>query len=263
MNQEQTTYPLGHSPMEMNRLELQAKLFEDPLLLELANRFSSCLEIGCGVGSNLPLLRNSKETLRYHGIDLSSDAITAAAEAYGSHLSTFATQDASDLPQSDETFDLVFSKLVLWSMGSSWKRAVSEALRVLKPGGIFYAFEPYDASVVFEPKKSAFQAALNHWGEKASESGVDLCIGPKIPAELKRAGFRNVQTKFFPVLAFESDIERYQAISENLLKFYFGDQSQKNLAGFDPQMLEFAKEELLAAPAGLVMDAFFVTWGEK
>ena len=256
-------YPLGHSATEMGRLELQSKLFEDPQLLEFAKQSSTCLEIGSGTGSNLPALRIANPALEYQGIDLSKTAVDAANATYGSERAKFSVGDVAKLEMKNDSFNLVFSKLVLWSMGGLWKNAIAEAHRVLKTGGIFYAFEPYDPGVIFEPQKTAFQKAFNHWGMSAAEKGLDLCIGPKIPSELERAGFRNIKTKFFPVLALASETNRYNAICDNLMKFYFGETSVNHLAGMDWKIIEAAKDELQAKPEGIVMDAFFVSWGEK
>ncbi len=263
MSVDQELYPLGHSATELGRLELQAKLFEDPLLIHLAQEAESCLEIGSGIGSNWPSLQRANSTLRYEGIDLSETAVTKANSIHGGGRANFSVASATSLPFRPCAFDLVVSKLVLWSMGPAWKTALREAYRVLRPGGLFYAFEPYDQGVVFEPARPAFREVLEHWGQAASLNGIDLCLGPKVPEELILAGFKNVQTFFFPVLAPASDPERFQAICDNLGKFYLGESSREFLKDLNPRTLLKASEELLAAPHGLVMDAFFVTVGEK
>ena len=262
MNVE-VNYPLGHSITEMGRLDLQSKLFEDPLLLELAHTAGTCLEIGAGTGANLSGLRKANQIIQYHGVDLSSTAIEVAKRTYGSEFTTFAVGDATKLNEANNSFDLVFSKLVLWSMGKHWKNAIIEAHRVLKSGGIFYAFEPYDAGVVCEPSKPFFQEALQHWGINALKEGIDICLGPKIPSALELAGFKKIRSKFFAVLALDNEGERYTAVCDNLMKFYFGDASEGYLTDFPIDKLKRAKAELQATPEGLIMDAFFVTWGEK
>jgi ubiquinone/menaquinone biosynthesis C-methylase UbiE len=135
MNVE-VNYPLGHSITEMGRLDLQSKLFEDPLLLELAHTAGTCLEIGAGTGANLSGLRKANQIIQYHGVDLSSTAIEVAKRTYGSEFTTFAVGDATKLNEANNSFDLVFSKLVLWSMGKHWKNAIIEAHRVLKSGDV-------------------------------------------------------------------------------------------------------------------------------
>ncbi len=263
MKIDQESYPLGHSTTEMGRLEIQAKLFEDPLLLELAKKAESCLEIGAGIGSNLPSLQKVNPGLKYEGVDLSPSAIAMANTNHGGRQATFSIANAAALPFNTNSLDLVFSKLVLWSMGPSWMTALTEAFRVLRPGGVFYAFEPYDNGVILEPPRPAFQEVLQHWGYAASQKGIDLCIGPKVASEFTRVGFKNVQTIFFPVLALESGPDRFHAVCDNLVKFYFGESSRDFLKELDPLTLVKAKEELQATPQGLVMDAFFVTIGKK
>ncbi len=70
------------------------------------------------------------------GIDLSENMISQAKEnAKKNELAIdFKTQDAEDLQFNDNTFDVVVSRNLLWTLPDPYK-AVKEWSRILKPGG--------------------------------------------------------------------------------------------------------------------------------
>ncbi|MCE5342230.1 MAG: class I SAM-dependent methyltransferase [Eubacteriales bacterium] len=78
-------------------------------MLETLHRYTDC-EI-CGLSDNMECVRVSRSRLRNADI------------VYGSH---------EDIPWREDTFDSVFIKMVSAPLS---ERALSEALRVLKPGG--------------------------------------------------------------------------------------------------------------------------------
>lgn len=120
------------------------------------------LELGCGSGSNLWMLK--KEGFDVFGIDLSSEAVQLSKEMLrhwglsfseeetAEHLSV---QDMTKLFFPDGTFDTVldiFSCFCLTKLG--WDRCLSETTRVLKRGGKFFSYTPSkrsDAFIKHEP----------------------------------------------------------------------------------------------------------------
>ena len=64
MNNESDFYPLGHSSIEAERLDKQAKLLEEQSLGALISKASDCLEIGCGVGSHLTVIAKANPIQR-------------------------------------------------------------------------------------------------------------------------------------------------------------------------------------------------------
>ncbi|MEK7153893.1 MAG: class I SAM-dependent methyltransferase, partial [Patescibacteria group bacterium] len=107
------------------------------------------LEIGSNTGFtsiNMSLLTGCEVV----GIDSNEPSINEAksyAEALGAHDVDFVTANALDLPFEDASFDVVWSSNVTSFIGDK-NKAISEYLRVLKPGGIlvvvpiYYCTEP-------------------------------------------------------------------------------------------------------------------------
>lgn len=91
------------------------------------------LEIALGTGRNLPFYR---EDVRLVGIDLSPRMLAVAGERAGSVGldADLRVADAQGLPFEDSRFDTVVCTLGLCSIPDE-RQAVSEAWRVLRPGG--------------------------------------------------------------------------------------------------------------------------------
>lgn len=92
------------------------------------------LEVGCGTGTDL--LQFARGGARVTGIDLTPRSIEIARcrfEVYG-YRGEFAIGDAENLGFPDESFDAVYSFGVLHHTPDT-KRAIDEALRVLRRGG--------------------------------------------------------------------------------------------------------------------------------
>jgi arsenite methyltransferase len=111
------------------------------------------LDVGCGRGLATIAAAQLVPSGRVVGIDLwrSRDladntpaAVRANAEASGvGSLVSFVTGDATNLPFADATFDVVVSTTVVHNIPSAAGRcrAIKEALRVLRPGGILLIFD--------------------------------------------------------------------------------------------------------------------------
>jgi ubiquinone/menaquinone biosynthesis C-methylase UbiE len=97
------------------------------------------LEVGVGTGRTIPWY---PDAVRLSAIEL-SDAMLRIADARAAAAGRQADLrlgDATVLPFADETFDTVTFCLVLCTIPDD-RRAVAEAVRVLRPGGRIVAFE--------------------------------------------------------------------------------------------------------------------------
>ncbi|RDI37152.1 hypothetical protein [Aquicella lusitana] len=104
---------------------------------------------------------------------------------------------------------------------------------------------------------------INKWDKASTLAGLDPFIGPKIPLAALKVGFKQVQTKFFPVLALSLDKKKYSAISDNLKHFYFSFSPANPLRTVELSLQAQALKELDSDGDRLIMDSFFVTWGYK
>lgn len=93
----------------------------------------SVISLGCGNGADARWLKDNGAS-RVVGVDI-SDGLIAIAKKNNPDLE-FNVMDIEKLDFPDETFDLVYSSLVLHYL-SSWSKVLNEVRRVLKPGGKF------------------------------------------------------------------------------------------------------------------------------
>lgn len=99
------------------------------------------LEIGCGTGNNLRFFL--EEGFQASGIDYAESAVRVAREQLSRYSGTLdiVVGDMLELPWSNEYFDFVIDRGALTQNEySQVERMLSEAYRVLKPGGTLLAF---------------------------------------------------------------------------------------------------------------------------
>eukprot|EP00878_Enallax_costatus_P006565 GHUV01006883.1.p1 GENE.GHUV01006883.1~~GHUV01006883.1.p1 ORF type:complete len:244 (+),score=36.49 GHUV01006883.1:208-939(+) len=109
------------------------------------SRVKDVLEIGIGSGANLPYYAATRKDINLTAVDPNTQMLpylTAATAEQGFPASqlTFAQGVAEALPLDDESQDVVISTLVLCSV-TDQRAALSEVLRVLRPGGSFLFVE--------------------------------------------------------------------------------------------------------------------------
>lgn len=96
------------------------------------------LDCGCGTGDYLPHF----SALGWHasGVEFLSDKVAAAREA-GRGPEVVSQGDLQNLPFEGGSFDILLFNEVLEHVPSD-RAALSEAFRVLKPGGLLFVFSP-------------------------------------------------------------------------------------------------------------------------
>jgi ubiquinone/menaquinone biosynthesis C-methylase UbiE len=171
----------------MNRLEnwfcstsfwrrvTQRKLL--PWILSGSELGEHVLEIGAGLGAATEELR--RRAARVTSLEYDhAFAVGIAARQNGAHGSVV-RGDASALPFADNSFSSAIAVLVLHHLRSSelQDRAFSEIYRVLRPGGVFFAFEIHDGWL---------QHAIHR-------NSTFVPVAPaSVPARLTAAGFSQV-----------------------------------------------------------------------
>lgn len=133
------------------------------------------LDIGCGTGQSRQIYAD--RTAGYVGIDLSFGALAVARREFSAV--DWGQADACRLPFEDSSFDAVAFSSVLHHI-PDFRPALSEAWRVLTPGGSVFAFDPnllHPAMALLRWPKSPFYLS----------EGVSPNEAPLLPAVLRRA----------------------------------------------------------------------------
>ena len=133
------------------------------------------LDIGCGTGQSRQIYIDNASY--YLGVDLSAQSIAVAKAKFLE--SEWQVADARNLPLASESFDLVAFSSVLHHI-PNFTEALKEAGRVLRPGGIVFAFDPnllHPAMALLRHPKSPFYLS----------QGVSPDERPLLPSTLKNA----------------------------------------------------------------------------
>ena len=134
-----------------DRLFLHDEEYFQPVLEFLEqnkiNKNSKILDVGCGVGSLVNILRNRGYKNTY-GIDLDSDFIARGRNHYALNEALFDNETA---PFSEKTFDMVLSFTVAEHVDCI-QSFVDFKIKFLKEAGIFYLFAPNFNDVLMQQR---------------------------------------------------------------------------------------------------------------
>lgn len=185
-------YIHGFSPGEQRRLVEQARILAHGVFggLEIQER-SRLLEVGCGVGAELLILRDRFPGLELVGVDRSASHLAAAKKllepAHGEKVLELLIADAAELPLEDSSFDYV---ITIWMLehAEAPRAILKEALRVLKPGGKLILTEVDNATMKFEPINPLIASWWSRFNQFQAEAGGDPWIGRKLAGMIKEVG---------------------------------------------------------------------------
>ena len=145
------------------------------------------LDIGCGTGQSRAIY--IEHCRRYVGIDLSAEAVALAKAKFPQ--SEWMVEDATKMSFADASFDVVAFSSVLHHI-PDFSPALREAMRVLRPNGQVFAFDPnllHPAMALFRWPKSPLY----------SRKGVSPNESPLMPGRLRdafrSAGFVDVHQR--------------------------------------------------------------------
>ncbi len=116
-----------------------------PWLLGDTGLVGAVLEIGSGPGANAGAILDRHRTVELTATDLDPVMVAAARRRLGSYgrRVVVTEADATDLAFDDDQFDTVVSLLMLHHV-ITWRDALSEAARVLRPGGTLVGYDLTD-----------------------------------------------------------------------------------------------------------------------
>ena len=127
------------------------------------------LEIGCGRGAGARLISEEFEPNRLVLLDLDMQMIRKARDYAGVNNDRnlfYCRASATYLPFHNSTFDAIFGFGFLHHV-LKWQNSITEIVRVLRPGGIYYLMELYPAlyqnfltrRLLVHPEKNRFNSA--------------------------------------------------------------------------------------------------------
>jgi arsenite methyltransferase len=170
------------------------------------SRGERVLDIGCGPGY---LCESMGEIVGRQGavvgIDISTDLIALCNRRKASTWLSYAIGDATKIDQGDASFDVVVCTQVAEYV-LDVDRVLSEAFRVLRPGGrtVFVATD-WDAVVWYSENPDRMALVMKLWEEH--------CAHPHLPRslvyKLANAGFRFDGASVFPILNLQCDDDSY------------------------------------------------------
>ncbi len=113
-----------------------------PWVLQGLSLSGEALEIGSGSGAMAAQLLRKFPTLRIVATDYDGEMVATAGRRLGTfgERATVQRVDATALPFPDGRFDVVLSFAMLHHV-IDWRRAVVEALRVIRPGGQLVGYD--------------------------------------------------------------------------------------------------------------------------
>ena len=142
------------------------------------------LDIGCGTGTFVVLLKRQYPQVRVVGLDPDPKALRRAeGKIRRAGVSVQLDEGFSDeLPYETAVFDHVFSSFMFHHLeGPEREKTMREALRVLKPGGSFHLFD----FVADHAPRGVWERLIH------SHAHLEDNSNEQILAELNRAGFTN------------------------------------------------------------------------
>lgn len=191
------------SAEEQARLVAQAAFLE-PYIFPTID-FSGCarvLEVGCGVGAELQILRHRFPQAHLTGLDFSEAQLAKARELLHAELAAGAVElrrgSAYELPFADGSFDGVCLIWVLEHL-SEPGRALREARRVLRSGGVLSVTEVFNAGLRVEPASPAMTEYWTAFNTLQRQLGGAPDVGAELGALAAEAGFGEVLFRTLPV----------------------------------------------------------------
>ena len=156
-------------------------------LISQANieRAHSVLDVGCGTGTLIVMLKRRYSAVEVVGVDPDSKALQRARKKVGrAGVSVQLDQGfADELPYGEQSFDRVFSSFMFHHLDEEERERTSrEVLRVLKPGGSFHLLD----FVASETSHGFFERLF------AGHALMKTNTNERILQLITRAGFTNV-----------------------------------------------------------------------
>lgn len=137
------------------------------------------LELGCGTGRNLALIRHRWAGVRCHGLDISSEMLKSARKRLGAN-GPLALGDATGFDAQALFGRTGFDRVVLSyavSMIPQWHAAIEAGANALAPGGSLHIVDFGDGEGIPAPLRRLFDAWLARFHVAARRDLPDIAEG--------------------------------------------------------------------------------------
>ena len=190
-------YTMGFSEEYLEALRRFTAESSAGYLLPLLRPGFRLLDVGCGPGTVSVGLARAVAPGELHGLDMEASQIDIArttAQAYSVDNATFHLGDAMNLPFENDFFDAVHFNTVLMHIPDT-QRALTEAKRVLKPGGIIGCREMIVESCFTYPDfNGIIREAWRIFEDLLAADDGHPEMGKGLKGHLAEAGFTNIKT---------------------------------------------------------------------
>ena len=177
------------------------------------------LDVGCGPGflcESIAAAVGSDGTVV--GIDISSDLIELCRRRNPPKWLKFIVGDAIQLEQLDASFDVVVCTQVAEYVPDVG-RVLSEAFRILKPGGraVFVATD-WDTLIWYSESPARMASVLKIWESHCAHPHLPRSLTPRLVS----TGFRFDELAVFPILNLRWDDQLYSKGLAGLIRDFVG-----------------------------------------
>lgn len=205
MNTVPTIDYIMEDPREAARLEAKVdpRAWVGKYLAQRVRPGSEVLSVGCGPGVILNEVSELHSSIRATGIDISAERVKEAVQRNRENPRLkFVRGDAQALPFPSDSFDLVYSRMLLQYLREK-EKAVTEMVRVCKPGGLVL-LQDLDGQLLWHyPEDASVQRAVEKVLAVLAPTGFDPFVGRKLFFLGQKAGLRSldVQVESYHLIA--------------------------------------------------------------
>jgi ubiquinone/menaquinone biosynthesis C-methylase UbiE len=205
MNTVPTIDYIMEDPREAARLEAKVdpKAWVQKYLAHRVRAGTEVLSVGCGPGVILNEVSELHPSVRATGIDISADRVKEAIQRnHENPRLKFVRGDAQAMPFPSNSFDLVYSRMLLQYLREK-EKAVAEMARVCRPGGIVL-LQDLDGQLLWHyPEDERVQRAVEKVLAALAPTGFDPFVGRKLFWLVQKTGLRNldVQVESYHLIA--------------------------------------------------------------
>ena len=203
----QDQYTPGHTSNAVDFMSRRTLDSHGAFFIPLLTDGMSVLDCGSGPGTITCDIAGRIPLGRVVGVDNDRTQVRLATETAKNRdlLNVeFRLASAYELPFPAESFDAVFSHALLEHLGDPG-RAISEFLRVLRPGGVVGLTSPDWGGFLISPPSEPLSAAIGGYEELLISNGGDPHVGRKLGLLLENAGLE--------AIAINARYEIYESLS--------------------------------------------------